>query len=140
MKIILDTIQHRYPFLLVDRILKFIKNNLIVAIKNVTINESYFQGHFPIEKIVPGVLMIESIAQTAGIFLSKNNESTKLCKPYYLVGIDKTKFKQFVVPGDQMIITVVLDKSKKGFYIFKGIITVDNKMVCKSTLTCMNYN
>ncbi|CAL4321185.1 3-hydroxyacyl-[acyl-carrier-protein] dehydratase FabZ [Buchnera aphidicola (Eriosoma grossulariae)] len=136
---IFNALHHRYPFLLVDRIIKFEKDNFIISIKNVTINEYYFQGHFPIKKIVPGILLIESIAQTAGIFLFQNNISQKCAKKYYLSSIHKAQFKKPVIPGDQMIIKVILDQFFKNFYKFNALIKVDNNIVCKSIITCTNF-
>ncbi|XRX42433.1 MAG: 3-hydroxyacyl-ACP dehydratase FabZ [Buchnera aphidicola (Eriosoma harunire)] len=136
-KNILNCLQHRYPFLLVDKVVNFNKNKSITVIKNVTINEFYFQGHFDSHKIVPGVLIIESIAQSAGIFLFKSNKLKLYDHKFYLVGIDKTKFKKIVIPGDQMIISVVLDQVYQDFYRFIGTVYVKDDIVCQSNIICV---
>ena len=98
---ILETLPHRYPFILVDKVISFVPNKTITAIKNVTINEEFFQGHFPNYPVMPGVLIIESLAQTAGILSFKSmNKTADDDTLYFFVGIDNCRFKKPVVPGD----------------------------------------
>jgi 3-hydroxyacyl-[acyl-carrier-protein] dehydratase len=110
---------HRYPFLLVDRVLECIKGERIRAIKNVTVNEPFFPGHFPHRPVMPGVMIIEALAQAAGIlaFITADvvpDESTK----FYFVGIDKARFRKPVVPGDQLVLTAQLERSLRGIWRF----------------------
>jgi len=116
---ILKLLPHRYPFLLVDRVLEYRAGESIRAIKNVSYNEPFFTGHFPHRPVMPGVIIIEALAQTAGIlcFLTANkypDESTR----FYFVGIDKARFRKPVVPGDQLVLTAQLERSLKGIWKF----------------------
>ena len=114
---IMDFLPHRYPFLMVDRVLEFSAGESLVGIKNVTINEPFFQGHFPEKAIMPGVLIIEALAQATGLLaFSSNNQGAERDTLYYLVGIDKARFKQPVVPGDQLRLEVNVTVSHPGFY------------------------
>lgn len=126
---------HRYPFLLVDRILDYQPELSLVALKNVSVNEPYFQGHFPAKAIMPGVLIIEAIAQATGILgcLSANHQDIK-DSLYYLVGIDKARFKRPVVPGDQLLIEVTFDKVRRGIWCFDGKASVDGSVVASAYL------
>ncbi|CAL4321783.1 3-hydroxyacyl-ACP dehydratase FabZ [Buchnera aphidicola] len=131
---ILQVLPHRYPFLLVDRVLHFKKFQYLKAIKNCTINEPCFRGHFLEEPIFPGVLIIEAMTQAAAILIYKSTGELNINKLYYFVGIDNTRFKKIVIPGDQIVITVIFLKSKKNFLKFKIFAMVENKNVCKSTI------
>ena len=129
-----EILPHRYPFLLIDRVIS-IDGNKIVAIKNVTANENYFQGHFPIEPVMPGVLIIEALAQTGAVaILSKDEFKGKIA---YFAGIDKAKFRRKVVPGDTLRLEVELTKLRGRAGVGYGIAYVDDKKVCKGELTFM---
>jgi 3-hydroxyacyl-[acyl-carrier-protein] dehydratase len=116
---ILRFLPHRYPFLLVDRVLECIPGETIRALKNVTFNEPYFPGHFPGRPVMPGVIIIEALAQTAGIlaFASVNAIPTEQTR-FYFVGIDKARFRKPVVPGDQLILTATVQRSLRGIWKF----------------------
>ena len=126
---------HRYPFLLVDRVTDYVKFKSITAIKNVTVNEPFFQGHFPIKPVMPGVLVIEAMAQTAALLgcVSKPevNEEGFL---YYLVGIDNVRFKRPVEPGDQLVLKVEFEKERRNVWKFNGIATVDDDFIASAVL------
>lgn len=129
-----EILPHRYPFLLIDRVIS-IDGNKIVAIKNVTANENYFQGHFPIEPVMPGVLIIEALAQTGAVaILSKDEFKGKIA---YFAGIDKAKFRRKVVPGDTLRLEVELTKLRGRAGVGYGIAYVDDKKVCEGELTFM---
>lgn len=129
-----EILPHRYPFLLIDRVIS-IDGNKIVAIKNVTANENYFQGHFPIESVMPGVLIIEALAQTGAVaILSKDEFKGKIA---YFAGIDKAKFRRKVVPGDTLRLEVELTKLRGRAGVGYGIAYVDDKKVCEGELTFM---
>ena len=128
---------HRYPFLLVDRVLELDKGKRIKALKNVTINEPFFGGHFPNRPVMPGVLMLEAMAQaaallafdTAGVTMDDNTV-------YYFAGIDGARFKRPVEPGDQLVMDIELDRVRAGIYKFKGVIRVVDDVVCEAELMC----
>ena len=129
-----EILPHRYPFLLIDRVIS-IDGNKIVAIKNVTANENYFQGHFPIEPVMPGVLIIEALAQTGAVaILSKDEFKGKIA---YFADIDKAKFRRKVVPGDTLRLEVELTKLRGRAGVGYGIAYVDDKKVCEGELTFM---
>jgi 3-hydroxyacyl-[acyl-carrier-protein] dehydratase len=116
---ILRFLPHRYPFLLVDRVLECVPGETIRALKNVTFNEPYFPGHFPGRPVMPGVIIIEALAQTAGIlaFASVNAIPTEQTR-FYFVGIDKARFRKPVVPGDQLILTATVQRALRGIWKF----------------------
>jgi 3-hydroxyacyl-[acyl-carrier-protein] dehydratase len=128
---------HRYPFLLVDRVLEIEKGKRIKALKNVTINEPFFGGHFPNRPVMPGVLMLEAMAQaaallafdTAGVTMDDNTV-------YYFAGIDGARFKRPVEPGDQLVMDIELDRVRAGIYKFKGVTRVGDDVVCEAELMC----
>lgn len=124
---------HRYPFLLVDRVLNLEKGKSIVAIKNVTCNEPFFQGHFPSFKVMPGVLQVEALAQTGGILLY-NSLPDPEGKIVFLSKIDNTKFRRPVVPGDQLRMEVTVLKMRKKIFCIKGVATVDGELVVESEI------
>ena len=125
---------HRYPFLLIDKILDFKKYDYLKAQKNVSNNEPFFQGHFPGHPVFPGVLILESMAQATALLDFKSNEREKDSLLYYFVGIDKARFKKPVVPGDIMIIDVKLNQSKRDVHKFTASCMVDETIVCTAEL------
>ena len=132
--VIKEILPHRYPFLLIDKVISM-EGNKIVAIKNVTVNENYFQGHFPAEAVMPGVLIIEALAQTGAVaILSKNEFKGKIA---YFAGIDKAKFRRKVIPGDILRLEVEITKLRGRAGIGYGIAYVDDKKVCEGELTFM---
>lgn len=126
---------HRYPFLLVDKVLSYEPGKSLVAVKNVTFNEPFFQGHFPNKPVMPGVLIIEAMAQATGLLgcLSTDNKEAD-DSLYYLVGIDKARFRRPVGPGDQLIITVEFEKARRGIWCFEVTAKVDDEMVATASL------
>jgi 3-hydroxyacyl-[acyl-carrier-protein] dehydratase len=134
---ILKSLPHRYPFLLVDRVLEIETGKRIKALKNVTINEPFFMGHFPHHPVMPGVLMLEAMAQAAALLSFNTMGVTPDDKTvYYFAGIDGARFKRPVGPGDQMIMDVELTRSKAGIFKFKGVTRVDDKIACEAELMC----
>ncbi|MFT4517090.1 MAG: 3-hydroxyacyl-[acyl-carrier-protein] dehydratase [Gammaproteobacteria bacterium] len=125
---------HRYPFLLIDKILDFKKHDFLKAQKNVSNNEPFFQGHFPGHPVFPGVLILEAMAQATALLDFKSNEREKDSLLYYFVGIDKARFKKPVVPGDIMIIDVKLNQSKRDVHKFTASCMVDETIVCTAEL------
>lgn len=133
-KEIMDIIPHRYPFLLIDKVIK-VEENKIIAIKNITANEQYFQGHFPAEPVMPGVLIIEALAQAGAVsLLSKDEFKGKIA---YFAGINNAKFRRKVVPGDTLRLEVELIKVRGKAGVGYGIAYVDDKKVCEGELTFM---
>jgi len=128
---------HRYPFLLVDRVLEFEANKRIVCLKNVTINEEIFNGHFPVTPVFPGVMIVEALAQASGLLAFKSRDH-KLNDGYiyYLAGTDKTKFKRSVVPGDQLRLEVEIINFRTHWLKVSGKAYVEDQLVCSSLLTC----
>ena len=135
---IMNLLPHRYPFLLVDRVEAFIPGESMTALKNVTVNEPFFQGHFPGNPIMPGVLILEALAQTSGILefatCEQTGESTDFL--YVLASIDKAKFRRQVVPGDQLSLAVEMLSRKRNMAKVKGIASVDGKVVASAELMC----
>ena len=134
---ILEHLPHRYPFLLVDRVLDVTPGEKITALKNVTINEPFFPGHYPHHPVMPGVLVIEALAQTAAILSfktlgSKPDEKTV----YYFVGIDNVRFKRPVGPGDQLLLNVAIKLQKRGIWKFSASATVDGHVAAEAELMC----
>lgn len=126
----------RYPFLMIDRVIKFESGKELTAIKNVTINEPFFNGHFPEKPVMPGVLILEALAQTASILsfkiLGKNQlEETEI---FYLAGVDNVRFKHIVVPGDQLVLQVELDRHKGSYWRYKGTALVEDKVACTADI------
>ena len=120
---------HRYPFLLIDRVIE-ITDKSLTAIKNVTANELFFLGHFPSQSVMPGVLLIESLAQASGILIYKTLNKLPEKELYYLAGVDKARFKRLVIPGDQLRINVEIEKHRLDLWKFKGTVSVDNEIAC----------
>jgi 3-hydroxyacyl-[acyl-carrier-protein] dehydratase len=134
---ILDYLPHRFPFLLIDRVTALEEGKSIVAIKNVAINEPFFQGHFPGNPVMPGVMILEALAQAAAIlsFKTMNRDSTQNLL-YYFVGIDHARFKRPVTPGDQLVLNVSLLRQVRGIGKFAAHATVDNVLVTEAELMC----
>ncbi len=130
---ILSMLPHRYPFLMVDRVLEFVSHEKIVALKNVTINEPFFQGHFPGQPIMPGVLIIEALAQTGGLLVCASAGEASPEAVYFL-GMDRVKFRRAVYPGDQLILEVALGRTRGNVAKIKGKATVDGKVVAEGEL------
>jgi 3-hydroxyacyl-[acyl-carrier-protein] dehydratase len=134
---ILKQLPHRYPFLLVDRVLAVDPGKSIRALKNVTINEPFFEGHFPHRPVMPGVLMLEALAQSAALLsfatagITPDERSV-----YYFAGIDAARFKRPVEPGDQLVMNVTLERSKAGIYKFKATAHVGEELACEAELMC----
>lgn len=134
---ILATLPHRYPILLVDRVVSLEKNKQIVALKNVSINEPYFNGHFPHRPVMPGVLMLEALAQAAAILAIETLGITLDDKTvFYFAGIDGARFKRPVEPGDQLRLEVGLERMKAGVCKFKGRALVGDEVAVEADLTC----
>ena len=134
---VLEHLPHRYPFLLIDRVLECKLGESLTGIKNVTYNEPYFMGHFPNKPVMPGVLILEALAQATGIlaFRTSNARPTEGTL-YYLVGIDEARFKQVVMPGDQLKLKVDVIKAKRGVWKFNGEASVDDNVVATAILMC----
>ena len=134
---ILEHLPHRYPFLLVDKVIDFVPGESLLALKNVTYNEPQFTGHFPQKPILPGVLVIEALAQATGILAYKST-GTKANGDslYYLVGIDKARFKRPVNPGEQLMLKVEVIKNMSGVWKFNAKATVDDQLVASAELMC----
>ena len=130
-KEIMELIPHRYPFLLLDRVLEFEENKKIVTIKNVTINEPFFQGHFPGEPIMPGVLIVEAMGQAGGFLVASMSEENQGALVYFM-GFDKVRFRKPVVPGDQLRLEVEILKERKKAIKLAGIATVDDTRVAEA--------
>ena len=134
---ILKLLPHRYPILLVDRVLEIEPGKSIKALKNVTINEPFFMGHFPKHPVMPGVLMIEAMAQAAALLSFSTLGVTPDDKTvYYFAGIDGARFKRPVGPGDQMIMDVSLIRMKAGIFKYKGVTRVGDNIACEAELMC----
>ena len=134
---ILNCLPHRYPFLLIDRVLQLDPGSRIVALKNVAVNEPFFQGHFPGNPIMPGVMILEAMAQAAAIlsFQTHNRDSTRNLL-YYFVGIDNARFKKPVTPGDQLILEVAMLRSVRGIGKFDAKARVGEALVSEAQLLC----
>jgi 3-hydroxyacyl-[acyl-carrier-protein] dehydratase len=129
-----NLLPHRYPFLLIDKVLDYEVGVSLTAIKNVTINEPFFQGHFPVKPIMPGVLIIEALAQAAALFGDRTLPQDGINPLYYLVGIDKARFRQPVGPGDQLLLNVKYLSVKRNIWKFDTVATVDGKRVCTAEI------
>ena len=131
---IMEKLPHRYPFLLVDRIIKLIPGDKIVALKNVTINEPFFQGHFPGKPVMPGVLIIEAMAQAGGILAYETAPSEKRNRLIFFMGMDKVRFRKMVLPGDQIILEAKILKFRSKVAKMAGTATVDGQLVAEAEL------
>ena len=131
---IMELLAHRYPFLLIDRVIKVVPGDKLTALKNVTINEPFFQGHFPGRPIMPGVLIIEAMAQAGGILAYLTGSVEQRNRLIYFMGMDKVRFRKPVVPGDQIILEAKIIKFRSKAAKMSGIATVDNQMVAEAEL------
>lgn len=134
---VMEHLPHRYPFLLIDRVIDWEADNYLSAYKNITFNEPFFQGHFPVRPVMPGVLITEALAQATGILAfrsmggkPKNNEL------YMLVGLDKVSFKRMVEPGDKLELHVELKRKVRGLWFFEGTARVDGDVAAKAVIKC----
>jgi 3-hydroxyacyl-[acyl-carrier-protein] dehydratase len=134
---ILKFLPHRYPFLLIDRVLELEPDKRILALKNVTVNEPHFTGHFPHLPVMPGVLVLEAMAQAAGILsfatMGRRSDDNSV---FYFAGIDEARFKRPVVPGDQLKLEVSITRKSRMLWKFKGVGTVDGEVVAEAQLMC----
>ena len=134
---ILKQLPHRYPFLLVDRVTSIEKGQRIVALKNVSMNEPFFTGHFPHRPVMPGVLILEAMAQAAALLSFDTQGVTPDDKTVsYFAGIDGARFKRPVEPGDQLVMEVTLERARAGIFKFKGVSRVDGEVACEAELMC----
>ena len=131
-----ELLPHRYPFLLIDRVIDFEEGKYLHAIKNVSVNEPQFTGHFPQLPIFPGVLILEAMAQATGLLAFKTFGAPAENELYYFASIDNAKFRAPVTPGDQMVLEVEFLKERRGIAAFTGIAKVDGKVVCSADLKC----
>jgi len=142
-KEIKQILPHRFPMLLVDRVMEYKKGECLKAIKNVTINEDFFNGHFPQKAVMPGVLIIEAMAQASCLLLLKEDPIREQSidengeRLILLVGIEQARFRTPVVPGDQLILEAALEKFKKNYAVFECQAQVDEQVVASATLKCM---
>lgn len=134
---IMEHLPHRYPFLLVDRVLEIDGSKRLVAIKNVTFNEPFFMGHFPVKPIMPGVLIIEALAQCTGLLAMESQpDDIPDNSLYYFVGIDRARFKRVVVPGDQLRMEVEFVKRKRSIWVFNAKASVDGELAASAEIMC----
>jgi 3-hydroxyacyl-[acyl-carrier-protein] dehydratase len=134
---VLRLLPHRYPFLLIDRVVDYRRDEYLIALKNVSFNEPYFAGHFPVRPVMPGVLIIEAMAQATGLLAMESRPDEVGEKAlYYFVGIDKARFKRPVEPGDQLILDVRLRTVRRGIWMFASEARVDDKAVATAEIMC----
>lgn len=134
---VMELLPHRYPFLLVDKVTECVPGERLVAVKNVTFNEPFFQGHFPIKPVMPGVLIIEAMAQATGLLAAESEDGERGPNSiYYLVGVDKARFKRPVGPGDQLVMESKLLKVKRDLWLFDCEAKVDGKVVASAEIMC----
>lgn len=134
---VLKYLPHRYPFLLIDRVLTWTRDQSITAIKNVTVNEPFFQGHFPNRPVMPGVLIVEAMAQSCAILSFKSMDALpKANAIFYFVGIDHARFKRPVEPGDQLKLTSSIKRKVKGIWMFESTAHVGDELCCSADLMC----
>ncbi len=138
---VMEYLPHRYPFLLVDKVLECSAGDYLSALKNVTINEPFFQGHFPGQPIMPGVLIIEALAQATGLlsYYSMTEQDPK-SKLYILVGIDKARFRGQVIPGDQLILNIKLKRNMRGILMYQAQALVEGKVVTDAEIMCTSQD
>ena len=134
---ILKYLPHRYPFLLVDRILELEEGQRVLALKNVTINEPFFPGHFPHHPVMPGVLIVEALAQAAAVLAFRTHGSVPDDDSVvYFAGIDKARFKRPVVPGDQLMLEARISRNMRNIWKFEGVARVDGELAAEAELMC----
>ncbi|MDP2533830.1 3-hydroxyacyl-ACP dehydratase FabZ [Photobacterium damselae subsp. piscicida] len=127
---------HRYPFLMINRVVNYEEGKTLTAIKNVSINEPQFTGHFPNMPVFPGVLILEAMAQATGLLAFKTFGAPKENELYYFASIDNAKFRKPVMPGDQLVLEVEFLKERRGIAMFNGVAKVDGDVVCSAELKC----
>ena len=132
-----EILPHRYPFLMIDRVLEVEAGTYCKALKNITTNEEVFQGHFPQQAVFPGVLMIEALAQTAGMVIHSASEGDEEEALFFFAGINNAKFRAPVIPGDQLILETTLSNRRKNFWVFESRGTVDGKVVVQGEVRLM---
>ena len=137
---IIKLIPHRHPFLLIDKVTNIVKNNKATGIKYLTINEDYFKGHFPALPVMPGVLIIEAMAQTAACLISHSNIEIQSQKVVFLTGIETAKFKKIVSPGNVLYLEIKLINTRKNFYKFTGNAFCDNQLMATANFSAMLSN
>lgn len=133
---IMEYLPHRYPFLLVDRILDFKPHESIKGLKNVTIGEAFFEGHFPGHPVMPGVLILECMAQIGGLLLLEEKPEEEAPPIVYLIGIDNARWRRPVVPGDQLVVEARLTKARRGIFRLSAEATVDGEKVAEADIMC----
>jgi 3-hydroxyacyl-[acyl-carrier-protein] dehydratase len=133
---VMELLPHRYPFLLVDRVVEIEQGKSLSAIKNVSINEPFFQGHFPNQPIMPGVLILEAMAQATGLLAFSDMGDAHRTKLYMLVGIDKARFRGQVVPGDQLVLNISLKRNMRGIGMYQCQSLVDGEVVAEAEMMC----
>ncbi len=134
---IMELIPHRYPFLMIDKVIDVVAGESAVGVKNVTINESYFQGHFPKRPVMPGVLIIEAMAQTAAVLVVESLGLASQGKLVYFMSVDNARFRRPVVPGDTLMVHVVRQRNRGNVWKFEGQAKVDGKLVAEATYAAM---
>ncbi len=134
---IMQAIPHRYPFLLIDRMEEVVRSHSAIGVKNVTVNENFFQGHFPGHPVMPGVLIIESMAQTAAVLVVETLGPTAAGKLVYFMTIENAKFRRPVVPGDQLRVHVTRERRRGNVWKFRGVARVDGVSVAEATYSAM---
>ena len=134
---IMQAIPHRYPFLLIDRVVELVRNVSAIGVKNVSVNEAFFAGHFPNHPVMPGVMIIESMAQTAAVLVVETLGPEAAGKVVYFMSIEGAKFRRPVVPGDQMRVQVVKERNRGNVWKFHGIARVDGVAVAEATFAAM---
>lgn len=133
---VMELLPHRYPFLLVDRVNELEQGKSLAAIKNVTINEPFFQGHFPGQPIMPGVLVLEAMAQATGLLAFSSMGDAHKSKLYMLVGIDKARFRGQVFPGDQLVLNITLKRNMRGIGMYQCEARVNGNVVAEAEMMC----
>lgn len=131
-----ELLPHRYPFLLIDRVTDYEEGKYLIGLKNVSVNEPQFTGHFPQMPVFPGVLILEAMAQATGLLAFKTFGAPKENELYYFASVDDAKFRKPVVPGDQLMIEVEFLKERRGIAMFNGVAKVDGSVVCSAVLKC----
>jgi 3-hydroxyacyl-[acyl-carrier-protein] dehydratase len=134
---ILNMLPHRYPMLLVDRILSVVPGESIIGIKNVTVNEPHFQGHFPGLPIMPGVLIIEAMAQLSGVLAAKSLDLVSGENVFYLLGVDNCKFRKAVTPGDTLVMEVTFEQKRNNFFKFQATAKVGDELAAEASIMAM---
>lgn len=132
----MELLPHRYPFLLIDRVNEFEEGKSLTAIKNVTINEPFFQGHFPGQPIMPGVLVLEAMAQATGLLAFSSMGDAHKSKLYMLVGIDKARFRGQVIPGDQLVLNITLKRNMRGIGMYQCEARINGDVVAEAEMMC----